>query len=95
MTEFTGENRWKRGERKEIVLRSWRATEQTEVPVLGQNDKVLEHDPEADPTSRFKRIETGLELSVMRAQRICNNRLWPNTVAVMLENVEYPGNWSI
>ena len=92
LTEFTGQNRWKRGERKEIVLKNWRTTDQTSISVLGQNDKVLEYVPDADPQSRFKQTEAGLEISVMRAQRIYNNRSWPNTVVVKLENVEFVEN---
>lgn len=92
LTEFTGTKWWKRGERKEIVLKSWRATDQTAISVLGQNDKVLEYEPSADPESRFKQTEAGLEISVMRAQRIYNNRAWPNTVAVKLQNVEFVEN---
>ncbi|MCM2373950.1 alpha-L-fucosidase [Aporhodopirellula aestuarii] len=92
LTEFTGKNRWNYGERKEIVLKSWKATEQTRVSVLGQNDKVLEYKPDADPTSRFKQTEAGLELSVMRAQRIYNDKTWPNTVVLKLENVEFVEN---
>ena len=66
LTEFTGENRWKSGQRKEIVLKSLRATDQTTISVLGQNGKVLEYNRNADPQSRFKQIEAGLEISVMR-----------------------------
>ena len=92
MTEFTGKNRWKHGARKEIVLKNWKATDQTRVSVLGQNDKVLEYKPDADPTSRFKQTDAGLELSVMRAQRIYNNKTWPNTVVLKLENVDFVEN---
>lgn len=89
LTEFSGKNRWKRGERKEVVLKHWRATAQTRISVVGQNDKVLEYAPDADPQSRFRQTNAGLEISVMRAQRIYNNRAWPNTVVVKLENVEF------
>ena len=89
MTEFVGQNRWKHGERKDIVLKSWKATDQTQVSVLGQNDKVLEYQPDVDPASSFKQTEAGLELSIMRAQRIYNNKTWPNTVVLKLENVEF------
>lgn len=92
LTEFTGKNRWKHGERKQIVLTYWRATDQTRISVLGQNDKVLEYTPDADPRSGFTQTDAGLELSVMRAQRIYNNRAWPNTVVVKLENVEFVEN---
>lgn len=87
LTEFTGKNRWKSGQRKEIILTSWRATDQTAISVLGQNDKVLEYSPNADPQSRFRETEDGLQISVMRAQRIYNNRSWPNAVVVKLDNV--------
>jgi alpha-L-fucosidase len=89
LTEFTGQNRWQRGERKEILLKHWRATEQTAISVLGQNDQVLEYDPTADPQSRFRQTAAGLEISVMRAQRIYNNRAWPNCVVVKLRHVEF------
>ncbi|RMG00855.1 MAG: alpha-L-fucosidase [Planctomycetota bacterium] len=92
LTQFTGENRWKFGERKEIVLKSWRATATTKISVLGQNDKVLEYHRDADPKSRFRQTDEGLEISVMRAQRIYNDRKWPNTVVVKLENVEFVGD---
>ena len=48
---------------------------------------VLEYAPDADPESRFKQTEAGLEISVMRAQRIYNNRSWPNAVVIRLKNV--------
>jgi hypothetical protein len=90
LTEFTGKNRWRKGDRKEIVLKELRSTPQTAISVLGQNDKVLEYNPGADVQSRFKQTDDGLEISVMRAQRIYNNNSWPNTVVVKLQNVEGP-----
>lgn len=89
LTEFTGKNKWKRGDRKKIVLSKLQATSETKVSVLGQNDKVLEYSPEADPQSRFKQTDHGLELSVMRAQRIYNDRKWPNAIVVKLDNVTF------
>ena len=89
---FTGKNRWKWGERKKILLKSWRATDRTRISVLGQNDKVVEYHPNIDPRSRFKQTDTGLEISVVRAQRIYNDRTWPNPVVVKLENVEFAEN---
>jgi alpha-L-fucosidase len=57
--------------------------------VLGQNSKFLEYQKKADPQSAFKQTSDGLEISVMRAQRIYNNKRWPNTVVVKLENVKF------
>ncbi|MDQ8195629.1 alpha-L-fucosidase [Coraliomargarita sp. SDUM461004] len=90
MTQFSNEkNRWKYGERKHILLKDLRATSTTEISVLGQNSQFLEYQPNAAPQSTFQQTENGLEVSVMRAQRIYNNRSWPNTVVVKLNNVEF------
>jgi alpha-L-fucosidase len=88
-TDFSGENNWGYGERKELVLKELKATANTKVSVLGQNDKVLEYNKDVDPKSDFKQTGKGLEISVMRAQRIYNNKRWTNTVVVKLENVEF------
>ncbi|MCH6259004.1 alpha-L-fucosidase [Puniceicoccaceae bacterium K14] len=89
LNEFTGENRWKHGERKEVLLESLKATPSTKISVLGQNDKVVEYRPQKNPESRYKQTEDGLEISVVRAQRLYNNRNWPNPIVVKLENVEF------
>ncbi len=90
LTEFSGEkNKWKYGERKNIVLKELKATGDTKIFVLGQNSKFLEYQKNADPQSAFKQTPEGLEISVMRAQRIYNNKRWPNTVVVKLEHVDF------
>jgi alpha-L-fucosidase len=85
---ITGIPDWARGDRKDFVISSVRATGNTKISVLGQNDKVVEYNPEIDPKSRFIQKEDGLHISVVRAQRIYNNRKWPNPITVKLENVE-------
>jgi alpha-L-fucosidase len=89
LNEFTEENKWKIGERKTLTLKELRATPKTVISVLSQNDKVVEYKPDIKPDSRFSRRKDGIEISVVRAQRIYNNRSWPNTVVVKLENVEF------
>jgi alpha-L-fucosidase len=89
LTEFSGENRWKIGDRKDILLKKLKATKNTEISILGQNDKVLEYEPDVDVKSRFNQTADGLEISVVRAQRIYNNRSWSNTIVVKLDNVEF------
>ena len=86
---FTDKNKWKHGERKKILLKELKATRGTSISVLGQNDKVVEYQPKAVPSSAYKQTKEGLEISVVRAQRIYNDRKWPNTVVVKLENVEF------
>ncbi len=90
LTQFSGdENTWKYGERKNIVLASLKSTRETQVSVLGQNSKFLEYKADVNPKSEFKQTADGLEISVMRAQRVYNNTRWPNTVVVKLENVKF------
>ena len=86
---LTGEKDWSLGERREFELKTLRATSDTEISVLGQNSKVVEYHPEANPEARFSQKDNVLQLSVVRAQRIYNNRKWPNPVVVKLENVKF------
>jgi len=78
---------WPRGERREFLLNSVKATPDTKVSVLGQSDKIVEY-MSVDPVSRYSQESDGLKISVVRAQRIYNNHKWPNPIVVKLENVE-------
>lgn len=78
---------WKRGARRDFTLTSVAATDQTQVSVLGQNDRVVEYQPGADAASRWEQRDDGLHISVVRAQRLYNNHEWPNPVVIKLTNV--------
>jgi alpha-L-fucosidase len=80
--------RWPYGAWREFTLRSLRATDRTEVSVLGQNDEVLEYQPDVVPKSTWKQDADGLHLRAMRAQRLYNDRKWPNPVVLKLTHVE-------
>ncbi len=84
-----GKALWAHGARREVTLKSLSATENTRISVLGQNDKVVEYQPDKIPDSRFEQTDDGLKISVVRAQRIYNDRTWPNPVVVKLENVKF------
>ncbi len=84
-----GEENWSLGERREFEIESLRATAETDISVLGQNSQVLEYHPEANPEPRFSQNGEVLEIAVVRAQRLYNNRKWPNPVVVKLTNVEF------
>jgi hypothetical protein len=43
----------------EFTIGSIKATADTKISVLGQNDKVLEYNPDANPKSRFKQTNEG------------------------------------
>lgn len=78
---------WPRGERRNFLLRSLKTTANTEVSVLGQSGNVVEYKPDVDGTTRFKQTPEGLEISVVRAQRIYNNHKWSNPIVVKFKNV--------
>ncbi len=78
---------WKRGESREIVLKTVRATAGTTVGVLGQNDKVVEYRPDVDATSRFEQRADGLHVHVTRAQRLRDSDVWPYPSVIRLTEV--------
>jgi len=81
---------WPWGTTKTLTLRSVEATADTEVSVLGQNDRVLEYRPEVEPRTTFEQTPDGLRITAWRAQRLYNDRRWPNPVVLKITNVE-PG----
>jgi alpha-L-fucosidase len=79
---------WAMGERKDLTLRSVKATERTKVNILGQTGEVLEYRPDVDPRPSWRQEADGLHLSVTLAQRYYNDRRWPDPVVVKLTGVE-------
>ena len=77
-----GGDRWKYGEWRDVTLRSLSATDKTQISVLGQNDRVLEYRPDVVPKTTWKQDQGGLHIRAMHAQRLYNNREWPNPVEV-------------
>ena len=69
------------------MLQSVRATDQTEIQVLGHGDQFSEYQPTNDITPRYEQTRDGLKISVCRAQRLYNNHKWHNPVVVKLTNV--------
>jgi alpha-L-fucosidase len=85
---LTGAGDWPRGQRKQFLLQSVRATDDTRISVLGHAGRLSEYDPGRDVTPRFETTDQGLRISVCRAQRLYNNHKWHNPVVVKLENVK-------
>lgn len=79
---------WTRGTRKDFVLKSVQATEETKLDVLGQSSEWIEYRVGWDPESRWEQKEDGLHVSVARAQRLYNNSKWPNPVVLRLTDVK-------
>lgn len=80
--------RWTRGTWKELVLHSLRATDQTQVTVLGQNDRVLEYQEKVVPKSTFQQASDGLHIRAMHAQRLQDNSQWPNPVVLKITHMK-------
>ncbi len=79
---------WPRATWKEFTLHSVRATDKTQVSVLGQNDQVVEYHPEIKPESTWHQEEDGLHVRVMQTQRLQDNFRWPNPAVLKITNVE-------
>jgi alpha-L-fucosidase len=75
---------WSRGERKEFILKSVLASENSEVSVLGQSSELIEYQPETDAKTYFEQKEDGLHISCVRAQRIYNNNKWHNPIVLKI-----------
>ncbi len=74
------------GEWRTLTLKSVRATEGTEIEVLGQSGTVLEYQPEVDPKTRWQQDDDKLNITFCRTQRLYNNRTWPNPLVLKITN---------
>ncbi len=86
---FILEDHWELGERKTYSLNSLRALDNPGISVLGHGGQILEYHPEVDPSPTLSPTSEGIEISVMRAQRIYNDRKWPNPLVIKLEGVRF------
>lgn len=81
---FVTRSPWKMGERREITLRSVRATAETKISVLGQSDELLEYRPDVSPKTEFRQTADGLVISAMTAQRMYDDRRWDKPVVLKI-----------
>lgn len=83
-----GKGRWKYGEWTDLILHSVQATDRTKVSVLGQNDEVLEYEPRVVPKTTWQQESDGLHIRAMHAQRLIDNRRWPDPIVVKITNAK-------
>jgi alpha-L-fucosidase len=79
---------WVYGKWQDVVLHSVKATEQTEVSVLGENGKVLEYRPDVNPQATWEMKSDGLHIRAMFAQRLQDNHKWENPVVLRITHVQ-------
>jgi len=82
-----GGGKWNRGDRKNFILKSVKATEKTELSVLGQSSELTEYNPSKDVSCSYKNTDAGLEISIAHAQRIYCGSTWPNPIVAKITNV--------
>ncbi len=75
---------WNRGTWKDIVLKSVRATKQTQISVLGQNPEVPGQRPKWDQE------DDGLHISALRVHRLYTGKQWPNPVTLKITHARKP-----
>jgi alpha-L-fucosidase len=78
---------WKEGDRRSFTLHSIKGNADTKVSVPGQNSLIQEYKPGKDVSCKFMQTDTGLVVSVVKAQRIYDDHRWPNPVVIKIENV--------
>jgi len=82
------EETWNRGDRKVFTLKSVKATDKTELSVLGQSSELTEYNPAKDVSCSYINTDAGLVISIAHAQRIYCGRSWPNPIVAKITNVE-------
>ncbi len=85
---FVTRSPWKLGEKREIVLKSVRATAQSQVSIVGQSGEILEYRPEVRPKTVWKQDAQGLHITATNAQRMYDDRRWPNPVVLRITHAE-------
>ena len=86
---ITNQPEWFKGKRRLFYIHNLKTTKDTEISVLGQNDLIVEYSPNNLPESRFKQQDHNVEISITRAQRVYNNKIWHNAIVVKLTHVEF------
>jgi alpha-L-fucosidase len=87
---FLNKVSWSTGQRQQFTLHSVRAGKDSQVTVLGATSETLEYKPDIDPRPYLSQGEKGLHLDVMMAQRLYNDRKWPDPLVLKITHVS-PG----
>ena len=86
---FVTDTVWTWGEPRTITLESVRVSQESEVTVLGQNDLVLEYQTDVIPRTTWRQDASGLHITAIRAQRLYNDRTWPNPLVLKITHASF------
>lgn len=75
---------WDRGQRREFLLKSVKASPDIMVEVLGQTGELTEYRPDLDAHTYWEQREDGLHISAMHAQRIYCGIQWRNPLVLKI-----------
>lgn len=75
---------WDRGQRREFLLKSVKASPDTTVEVLGQSGELTEYRPDLDAHTYWEQKEDSLHISAMHAQRIYCGIQWRNPLVLKI-----------
>jgi alpha-L-fucosidase len=82
---------WVHRERKNVTVESVRASEASEIEVLGQSGQVLEYHPDVVPKTEWRQVDGWLTVNATRAQRIYNDGGWSNPLVLKITHALPPG----
>ncbi len=82
---------WEHGKWRDVTLKSVKASADSKVILLGQNDLVIEHQYNVDVKTKWHQDENGLHIKAMRCHRPYGNRAWHNPVTIKITNCEFAG----
>ena len=84
-----GGNQWPYGERKELVFRQIKPSNDTQVSILGYDSQLLEYKEGFDASLRFQDTQSGLLISAVNGHRLYTNNKWPNPVVIKMKGVQF------
>ena len=78
---------WDWGVPKTITLQNVRLTNKSKIEILGQSGMVLEYTQQI-PETTWSQDESGLHITAIRAQRLYNDKTWPNPVVIKITHAQ-------
>jgi alpha-L-fucosidase len=71
-----------------VTLKGVKATNDTQIELVGQTGRVLEHATKVNPKTKWHQDKEGIHIEAMLCYRPYDNRKWPYPVAIRITNAE-------